>query len=159
MSDRTERPSWAEYFMEITILVAKRSTCVRRSVGAIIVKDKRVLSTGYNGAPSNVTHCSQTGCMREQMNIASGERHELCRGIHAEQNAIIQAALHGVSIKEATLFCTNLPCSICAKMIINAGISEIYYLSGYADQMSQEMLNEAGVKLIKFEHRQERGVE
>ena len=159
MSDRCERPSWAEYFMEITVLVAKRSTCVRRSVGAIIVKDKRVLSTGYNGAPSNVTHCSQTGCMREQMNIASGERHELCRGIHAEQNAIIQAALHGVSIKEATLFCTNLPCSICAKMIINAGISKIYYLSGYADQMSQEMLNEAGVELIKFEHRQERGGE
>jgi dCMP deaminase len=159
MANRTERPSWAEYFMEITILVAKRSTCVRRSVGAIIVKDKRVLSTGYNGAPSNVTHCSQTGCMREQMNIASGERHELCRGIHAEQNAIIQAALHGVSIKGAALFCTNLPCSICAKMIINAGISKIYYLSGYADQMSQEMLNEAGVELIKFEHRQERGGE
>ena len=159
MSNTNERPSWAQYFMEITVLVAKRSTCVRRSVGAIIVKDKRVLSTGYNGAPSSVAHCSQTGCMRQQMNIASGERHELCRGIHAEQNAIIQAALHGVSIKEASLFCTNLPCSICAKMIINAGIKEIYYLSGYADAMSQEMLNEAGVELIKFDNRQERGAE
>lgn len=145
------RPSWETYFMDIASLVAKRSTCLRRSVGAVVVKDKRILSTGYNGAPMNVVHCRVTGCMREQMQIPSGERHELCRGIHAEQNAIIQAAYHGVSIKEADLFCTNLPCSICAKMIINAGIRTIYYLSGYADAMSKEMLMEAGVDVLQIE--------
>jgi len=108
------------------------------------------LTTGYNGAPSGVRHCLETGCLREQMNVASGQRHELCRGIHAEQNAIIQAALHGVSIQGATLFCTNLPCSICAKMIINAGIEKIIYESGYADTLSEAMLKEAGVQLQKF---------
>jgi len=147
-----ERPSWETYFMDIAQLVAKRSTCLRRSVGAVVVKDKRVLSTGYNGAPMNVAHCRVTGCIREQMKIPSGERHELCRGIHAEQNAIIQAAYHGVSIKESALFCTNLPCSICAKMIINAGIQTIYYLSGYADAMSEEMLKEAGVDVLKIDN-------
>ena len=147
-----DRPSWETYFMDIAQLVAKRSTCLRRSVGAVVVKDKRILSTGYNGAPMNVAHCRVTGCMREQMKIPSGERHELCRGIHAEQNAIIQAAFHGVSIKEADLYCTNLPCSICAKMIINAGIRTIYYLSGYADAMSEEMLEEAGVDVLQIEN-------
>ena len=146
-----DRPSWETYFMDIAQLVAKRSTCLRRSVGAVVVKDKRILSTGYNGAPMDVAHCRVTGCIREQMKIPSGERHELCRGIHAEQNAIIQAAYHGVSIKEAALYCTNLPCSICAKMIINAGIRTIYYLSGYADAMSEEMLTEAGVDVLKIE--------
>ena len=146
-----ERPSWEQYFMDIAQLVAKRSTCLRRSVGAVVVKEKRILSTGYNGAPMNVAHCQVTGCMREQMKIPSGERHELCRGIHAEQNAIIQAAYHGVSIKEADLYCTNLPCSICAKMIINAGIRTIYYLSGYADAMSEEMLTEAGVDVLPID--------
>ena len=143
-----QRPSWEDYFMDIAILVAKRSTCLRRSVGAIIVKDKRVLSTGYNGAPSGVRHCKETGCLREKLNIESGKMHELCRGIHAEQNAIIQAAYHGVSLKGASLFCTNLPCSICAKMIINAGIKRIYYHSGYADELSQDMLKEAEIELI-----------
>ena len=151
MTANGDRPSWENYFMGIAALVARRSTCTRRAVGAIIVKDKRILSTGYNGAPSGIRHCIDTGCLREQMNVASGERHELCRGIHAEQNAIIQAAFHGVSIKESTLFCTNLPCSICAKMIINAGIKIIYYESGYADSMSEEMLREAKVKVIKFD--------
>jgi len=146
-----KRPSWEAYFMDIATLVAKRSTCTRRSVGAVIVKNKRILATGYNGAPSGVRHCMETGCLREQLNVASGERHELCRGIHAEQNAIIQAAYHGVSIKDATLFCTNLPCSICAKMIINAGITKIYYLSGYADQLSVDMLAEAGIDVKKME--------
>lgn len=136
--------------MDIAHLVAKRSTCLRRAVGALLVKDKRILSTGYNGAPSGLKHCLDIGCLREQLNIASGERHELCRGIHAEQNAIIQAALHGVSIKDATLFCTNQPCSICAKMIINAGINKVYYHSGYADAMSIEMFKEANVELIKY---------
>lgn len=145
------RPSWEAYFMDIALLVAKRSTCLRRAVGAIVVKDKRILSTGYNGAPAGIKHCLETGCLREKMNIASGKNHELCRGIHAEQNAIIQAAYHGVSIKGASLFCTNLPCSICAKMIINAGISRICYASGYADSMSEEMLKEAGVDIIKIE--------
>lgn len=145
------RPSWEAYFMDIALLVAKRSTCLRRAVGAIVVKDKRILSTGYNGAPAGIKHCLETGCLREKLNIASGKNHELCRGIHAEQNAIIQAAYHGVSIKGASLFCTNLPCSICAKMIINAGISRICYASGYADSMSEEMLKEAGVDIIKIE--------
>ncbi len=152
MTPADERPSWETYFMDIAVLVAKRSTCLRRSVGAVVVKDKRVLSTGYNGAPMNIEHCRVTGCIREKMNIPSGERHELCRGIHAEQNAIIQAAYHGVSIKDGVLFCTNLPCSICAKMIINAGIRTIYYLSGYADTMSEEMLEAAGVDVLKIEN-------
>ena len=150
MNDVSERPSWDTYFMDITSLVAKRSTCTRRGVGAILVKNKQILASGYNGAPTGVQHCSVTGCLRESLNVPSGERHELCRGIHAEQNAIIQAALHGTSIKGATLYCTNLPCSICAKMIINAGINQIIYLSGYADTMSEEMLAEAGVDVIKF---------
>ncbi|MDL1967351.1 MAG: cytidine/deoxycytidylate deaminase family protein [Deltaproteobacteria bacterium] len=150
MSDNGMRPSWETYFMDIAHLVAKRSTCRRRAVGALLVKDKRILSTGYNGAPSGLKHCLDIGCLREELNIASGERHELCRGIHAEQNAIIQAALHGVSIKDATLFCTNQPCSICAKMLINAGITKVYYRSGYADAMSVEMFKEANVELIKY---------
>ncbi len=137
--------------MDIAALVAKRSTCLRRSVGSVIVKNKRILSTGYNGAPTDIRHCIETGCLREKLNVASGERHELCRGIHAEQNAIIQAAFHGVSIKDAELFCTNLPCSICAKMIINAGIKRIYFQSGYTDPMSEEMLSEAGVEVIKID--------
>ncbi len=145
-----ERPTWDNYFMDITCLVAKRATCLRRAVGAIIVKERRVLATGYNGAPSHVRHCAEVGCLREQLNVPSGERHELCRGIHAEQNAIIQAAYHGVSIKGADLFCTNLPCSICAKMIINAGIVRIVYQSGYADSISKEMLAEAEVELVKL---------
>ena len=145
------RPSWETYFMDIAELVAKRSTCLRRAVGAIIVKDKRVLTTGYNGAPTGIKHCIETGCLREKLNVPSGERHELCRGIHAEQNAIIQAAFHGVSIKGATLFCTNQPCSICAKMIINAGIIKIYYRDGYADSMAQEMFKEAGIEVIKID--------
>jgi dCMP deaminase len=148
MEDKHTRPPWEIYFMDIAILVSKRSTCLRRSVGSVIVKDKRILSTGYNGAPSGIKHCLETGCLREQLHLASGERHELCRGIHAEQNAIIQAAYHGVSIKGATLYCTNLPCSICAKMIINAGIKRVYYRSGYADPMSGQMLQEAEVEVI-----------
>ena len=150
MPQPESRPQWREYFMDITRLVAKRSTCLRRAVGAIVVKDKRILTTGYNGAPSGVPHCAQTGCLRERLKIASGQRHELCRGIHAEQNAIIQAARHGVSIKGGTLYCTNLPCSICAKMIINAGLVRIIYESGYADAMSEEMFESAGVEVIGF---------
>ena len=144
------RPSWEIYFMDITSLVAKRATCLRRAVGAVIVKDKRILATGYNGAPSGVRHCAEVGCLRERLNVQSGMRHELCRGIHAEQNAIIQAALHGVSVKGADLFCTNQPCSICAKMIINAGIAKIYYRSGYADELARDMLAEAAIDMIQI---------
>ena len=144
------RPSWETYFMDISSLVAKRATCLRRAVGAVIVKDKRILATGYNGAPSGVRHCAEVGCLREQLNVQSGMRHELCRGIHAEQNAIIQAALHGVSVKGADLFCTNQPCSICAKMIINAGIAKIYYRSGYADELARDMLAEARIDMIQI---------
>jgi dCMP deaminase len=151
MSRVTQRPSWDTYFMNITTLVAQRSTCTRRAVGAIIVKDKRILSTGYNGAPTGIRHCLEVGCLRESLQVPSGERHELCRGIHAEQNAIIQAAYHGVSVKDALLYCTNQPCAICAKMIINAGIKKIYYQSGYTDALAQEMLTEAGIDLIKHD--------
>jgi dCMP deaminase len=147
----TQRPSWDTYFMNITTLVAQRSTCTRRAVGAIIVKDKRILSTGYNGAPTGIRHCLEVGCLRESLQVPSGERHELCRGIHAEQNAIIQAAYHGVSVNNAVLYCTNQPCAICAKMIINAGIKKIYYQSGYSDALAQEMLSEAGIDLIKHD--------
>lgn len=136
--------------MDITHLVAKRSTCLRRQVGAVLVKDKKILATGYNGAPSRLDHCLDTGCLREEMKIPSGERHELCRGLHAEQNAIIQAAYHGVQIKGATLYCTNHPCIICTKMIINAGIERIVYEEGYADALAREMLRESGIKVEKF---------
>jgi dCMP deaminase len=150
MPHQSERPSWDAYFMDITELVAKRTTCLRRAVGAIVVKDKRILSTGYNGAPSGIRHCLEVGCLREQLKVESGKRHELCRGIHAEQNAIIQAAYHGVSVKGASMYCTTQPCSICAKMIINAGIRTIYYRSGYADELSREMFEESGVRLIEI---------
>jgi len=146
-----ERPSWNRYFMDIAKLVAKRSTCLRRQVGAILVKDKRILATGYNGAPSGLAHCTVIGCYRQKHNIPSGERHELCRGLHAEQNAIIQAAYHGISIKGATLYCTNMPCIICTKMLINSGIKKIYYLEGYADPLAREMMKEAGIEAVQFE--------
>ena len=151
MAGDDSRPSWENYFMDIAMLVARRSTCLRRAVGAIIVKDKRILSTGYNGAPTGVRHCEEVGCLREKLGIESGKMHELCRGIHAEQNAIIQAAYHGVSLKGASIFCTNLPCSICAKMIINAGINKIYYHDGYADDISKDMLEEANIELIHLD--------
>jgi len=132
--------------MDITRLVARRSTCMRRQVGAVLVKEKNILTTGYNGTPSGITHCSVTGCLREQLKVPSGERHELCRGLHAEQNAIIQAARHGVNIADSTLYCTNSPCIICTKMLINAGIRRVIYLEGYADSLSHEMLAEAGIE-------------
>ena len=144
------RPSWDEYFMGICDLVAERSTCTRRKVGAVLVKEKRILCSGYNGAPANVPHCSETGCLREQMNVPSGEKHELCRGVHAEQNAIIQAAYHGIQVAGAHVYCTNQPCSICAKMIINAGIQTVYYKDGYDDPLTLEMFKDARVELIRL---------
>ena len=139
------RPSWDEYFLEIANLVSKRSTCLRRQVGALLVKDKRILATGYNGTPKGLPHCLDIGCLREQLKIPSGERHELCRGLHAEQNALLQASLHGISVKDGVLYCTNQPCIICAKMLINAGIKEVIILHGYPDKMSMEFFNKAEI--------------
>jgi len=147
-----QRLSWDEYYMRITHLVAQRSTCLRRMVGAIAVKDKRILATGYNGAAAGLDHCLDIGCLREQLRIPSGERHELCRGLHAEQNVIIQAAIHGVSITGASIYSTTQPCLICSKMLINCGVQNIFFSQGYPDQLAQDMLNEAGVlfKLLQF---------
>ena len=147
---RMDRPSWDEYFMDIARLVARRSTCLRRQVGAVMVKEKNILATGYNGTPSGIRHCAETGCLREQLKVPSGERHELCRGLHAEQNAIIQAARHGVNISGAILYCTNSPCIICTKMLINAGVRQVVYLDGYPDRLSLDMLREAGMVVIAF---------
>lgn len=144
---KKKRPEWDSYFLDIVDLVSRRSTCCRRSVGAGLVRDSRILATGYNGAPSKLQHCLDIGCLREQLKVPSGERHELCRGLHAEQNAIIQAALHGVSTKGSTLYCTNHPCVICAKMIINAGISRVVIRDGYHDKLAAEMLKEAGISV------------
>ncbi len=144
------RPSWDEYFMRLAYLVATRSTCTRRHVGAVIVKDKRVLTTGYNGPPRGLAHCDKTGCLRENLNIPSGERHELCRGLHAEQNAIIQAAVYGVSIKNALIYVTNHPCVVCSKMLINAHITEIVYSEGYPDDLAKLMLLESGIRVRQY---------
>ncbi len=146
----SSRPSWEEYFMSIAELVAQRSTCIRRHVGAVLVRDKRIISTGYNGAPSGIQHCIDIGCLREEQGVPSGERHELCRGSHAEQNALIQAALYGVSVKSASLYCTNMPCSICSKMLINARIVEVFYKEGYADSLSNMLMDEAGIPFIQI---------
>ncbi len=140
------RPSWDEYFMRIAELAATRSTCLRRQVGAVIVKDKKLLATGYNGAPSGLKHCLDIGCLREKLGIPSGERHELCRATHAEQNAIVQAALFGVSIKDGIMYSTTQPCILCTKLIINAGIKKIVIKDSYPDLMSMQMLREAKVK-------------
>ena len=145
-----ERPSYDEYFMEMAHVVSKRSTCMRRKVGAILVKDKHILSTGYNGAPKGLKHCSEVGCIREKMNVPPGERHELCRGLHAEQNAIIQAAVFGISIRNYILYVTNTPCIVCAKMLINAGVTEIIYAGNYPDSLSIEMLRESKIKLQNY---------
>lgn len=141
-----QRPGWDEYFMQITQLVSSRSTCLRRQVGALLVKEKNILATGYNGVPTGITHCDVTGCLRDQLNVPSGERHELCRGLHAEQNAIIQAARHGTNITGSLLYCTDSPCIICSKMLINAGVVEVIFGRGYPDKLSLEMLDEAGIK-------------
>jgi len=148
--EKHKRPSWNDYFMEITSLVATRSTCLRRKVGAIIVKDKRILSTGYNGAPQNLAHCLDVGCLRQQMNVQPGERHELCRGIHAEQNAIIQAATSGTNISGGTLYSTHYPCSLCIKMLLNASISKVYYLEGYPDDLSKQFAKESGLDITQL---------
>ena len=146
------RLDWDEYFMEFARLTAKRSTCLRSQVGAVIVKDKHIIATGYNGAPRGLKHCDELGgCLRQQLNVPSGERHELCRALHAEQNAIIQAATLGQSIEGASIYITHQPCSICSKMIINAGIKRIVVDQGYPDKMATEILREAGLAAIMLE--------
>ena len=148
----TSRPSWDEYFVSITRQVATRATCLRRKVGAIIVKEKRILTTGYNGAPKGVKNCMEIGtCLREERGVPSGERQEICRGLHAEQNAILQAALHGVPIKGSDLYSTNQPCVTCAKMIINVGIKNVFYLDEYPDPLALELLGESGIRLLRLD--------
>ena len=148
------RPNWDDYFMEITRLVATRSTCLRRRVGALIVKDKRILSTGYNGAPRKLPHCIDVGCLRDKFDVPPGERHELCRGLHAEQNAIIQAATSGISIEGGVLYTTHYPCSLCIKMILNASIDKIFYLEGYPDDLAKSIAEEGNLKTIQFHQKQ-----
>jgi len=149
-SERGMRPSWDSYFVEITKVVATRSTCLRRKVGAIIVKDKHIITTGYNGAPSALPHCADTGCMRDKLQIPSGERHELCLGLHAEQNAIIQASVHGVSVVGGTLYVTSQPCILCSKMLINAGIKRIVFVGPYPDTLALSLLKTAGIELTPW---------
>lgn len=144
---KNKRPNWDEYFLSIARLVSKRSTCLRRNVGAVLVKDKRILATGYNGAPSDIKHCEETGCLRERLKVPSGQRHELCRGLHGEQNALLQAALHGVSTEGGKIYATSQPCIICAKMLINAGIKEVVISGHYPDKMAKDFLKEAGIKI------------
>ena len=147
-----ERPTWDEYFMGIAKLTAERSTCLRRKVGAVIVQDKHNVVTGYNGAPRGIPHCAERGgCLREELGVPSGERHELCRALHAEQNAIIQAATFGNSIEGATIYVTHQPCIICSKMIINAGIEKIIVEESYPDEFAVEILQEAGLKIVTME--------
>ncbi len=145
------RPTWDEYFMNIVDLVKTRSTCLRRQVGALIVKDKRILASGYNGAPVGCKHCAEVGCIRNELNIPSGQRHEICRATHAEQNAIAQAAYSGTSIKDAVMYVTTQPCVLCAKLCINAGITKIIFRGDYPDELSMELLQEAGVRVLKYE--------
>lgn len=139
------RPSWDEYFMSIAEQVAGRSTCLRRATGAVLVKDKRILATGYNGVPKGLAHCEEVGCLREQRKIPSGSHHELCRGIHAEQNAVIQAAKHGIAMDGSTAYCTHQPCVLCAKILLNAGVIDIVFRHPYPDPLSAELLAEAGL--------------
>lgn len=142
------RPSWQQYFMRMAYLASTRSTCLRRAVGAALVRDNQILSTGYNGSPKNSPHCMDIGCLREQLKVPSGQKHELCRGVHAEQNAIIQAAINGSSTRDAVMYCTNQPCSICAKMIINAEIRQVFIANTYPDDLCLELFREADIELI-----------
>lgn len=148
-----QRPSFDEVFMGISYQWAERSTCLRRKVGSVIAKDSQQLTAGYNGAPRTMKHCKELGgCLREKLKIPSGQRHEICRGTHAEQNAITQAAKFGINIEDGTLYCNTHPCSICTKMIINAGISKVVYDSDYDDALAKEMLGEQkAVELVRYE--------
>jgi len=150
--ERYDRPDYDTYFMNMAFLVATRTTCRRRSVGAVIVKDQRILSTGYNGAPKGVKDCFELGfCVRQQQNVPSGHRHELCRGVHAEQNAIANAAYFGVAINGASIYMTESPCNICTKILINSGIKKIIYANRYMDELSSELLKESHIEVEKFQ--------
>lgn len=144
------RPSWDEYFMKLAWLVAERSTCVRHHVGAVIVRDKRILTTGYNGAAAGTKDCLELGCLRNELNIPSGTRHEICRAIHAEQNAIIQAGTHGININGGTLYCTHSPCILCAKMIANAKIKRVVMSIEYPDETFKNLFKEAGIEFVSM---------
>jgi dCMP deaminase len=146
----TLRPSWDEYFIEVASVVSKRSTCLRRQVGAVIVRDKRILSTGYNGAPSGLPHCDEVGCLRAAENVPSGQRQEICRALHAEQNALVQAARHGINVDGSTIYVTLEPCVLCSKMLINAGIRRIVFVESYPDPFGREMLDGAEVQVEQF---------
>jgi dCMP deaminase len=150
MKHKMIRPSWDEYFMKLAHLISERASCLRRKVGAVLVKDKQILATGYNGAPMGAAHCDETGCLRMKLNIPSGQRHEICRGLHAEQNVILQAAKHGVPLRGSSLYITCTPCSICAKMIVNAGINEIICEGDYPDPMGKKFLKDAKIKFRRF---------
>lgn len=147
------RISWDEYFMEMAILASKRSTCLRRMVGAVLVKDNQVLATGYNGAPKGLENCCDIGnCLRKELNIPSGQRHELCRAIHAENNAITQCAVNGVSCKGGTLYVTASPCSMCLKQIINAGIVKVIALELYPDELSKKLMAESNIEFVEYKN-------
>jgi dCMP deaminase len=150
-SEPQARPTWDEYFVSIANLVRERSTCLRRQVGAVLVKNKRILATGYNGAPKGMPHCSETGCIRSRHDVPPGQRHELCRGIHAEQNAIVQAAAFGVNITGSTLYCTHFPCVLCVKMLINAGITRLVVEQDYPDDLAKSMLEGTDIELRVIE--------
>jgi dCMP deaminase len=150
METMSERPDWDEYFMEIALTISRRATCLRRQIGALLVRDKRILATGYNGAPSGLPHCAETGCLRQQLGVPSGERQELCRALHAEQNAIIMAAFHGVYLSGATLYCTHQPCITCAKMLINAGVKRVVVLDEYPQPLALEFLAQAGIEFVRL---------
>ncbi|MBU1887920.1 MAG: dCMP deaminase family protein [Candidatus Omnitrophica bacterium] len=149
---RSKRPDWDEYFLKLSYLVAERSTCVRHHVGAVIVRDKRILTAGYNGAASGVKDCLQLGCMRNEKGIPSGERHEICRAIHAEQNAIIQAGLHGINIADSTVYCTHSPCILCAKMLVNCKIKKFVTSGKYSDNSFRQLFKEAAVEFKTIKH-------
>jgi dCMP deaminase len=144
------RPEFDTYCLKIASVVAERSTCRRHHVGAVAVKDKHILTTGYNGAPAGLPDCLELGCLRDELGIPSGQRHEICRAIHAEQNVIIQAALHGVSLEGSTIYCTHTPCVLCAKMLVNARIKRFVSFGRYADDSFVSLFKEAG---IEFDHK------
>lgn len=153
MTYEENRPGWDDYFMKITHVVSERATCIKRRVGAVIVKENRILSSGYNGSPKGMKHCGEVGCIRSDMNVPSGQRHELCRGLHAEQNAIIQAAWHGVRIEGSTMYCTHQPCIICVKMMINAGIKRLVYEGNYPDELAAGMIVDSKLDVTRFKGR------
>lgn len=157
MTPQEKRPSWDSYFMQLAFVVAGRSTCLRRQVGAVMVKDKQILSTGYNGTPSGLLHCDEVGCLRQNLKVPSGERHEICRAVHAEQNALVQAAKHGVAIYAADLYVTHQPCVLCTKLLINAGIQRVVYTHSYPDQLAVAMASEAGLELVQLAMHDARG--